>query len=87
MHGWDIARATGQRAEFDEAVAEQKLECSRGAVGAIPPDRRPFGPGQQAPGNAPAIERLAALLGRTIEMGLTGRRDATIGTSHTRFPA
>jgi hypothetical protein len=37
VHGWDIAAATGQRAEFDEAVAGQELEFSRGALGAIPP--------------------------------------------------
>ena len=66
VHGWDIAAATGQRAEFDEAVAGQELEFSRGALGAIPPDRRPFGPAQQAPPDASAIDRLAALLGRKI---------------------
>lgn len=66
VHGWDIARATGQLTGFDEAVAEQELEFSREAVGAIPLDRRPFGPAQQAPTAAPAIDRLAALLGRQV---------------------
>jgi uncharacterized protein (TIGR03086 family) len=65
VHGWDIADATGQNAAFDEAVAGQELEFCRGAVGAIAPERRPFGPAQEAPADATAIERLAALLGRT----------------------
>lgn len=64
VHGWDIAEATGQPTHFDGLVAEQELEFSRKAVGAIPPNRRPFGPAQPVPADAPAIDRLAALLGR-----------------------
>jgi len=69
VHGWDIARATGQHAEFDEAVAVQELEFSSGALGAIPPERRPFGSPQQPPADASALERLAALLGRNVSDG------------------
>ena len=66
VHGWDIASATGQRVEFDEAVAVQELEFSRNALGAIPADRRPFDPPRQPPADASAVERLAALLGREV---------------------
>ncbi len=66
VHGWDIAAATGQVITFDEEVAKQELEFSRGAIGAIPPDRRPFGPPQPAPENAAATDTLAALLGRSV---------------------
>ena len=66
VHGWDLARATGQRQAFDEAVAVQELEFTLSALGAIPADRQPFGPAQQPPPDASAVERLAALLGREI---------------------
>jgi uncharacterized protein (TIGR03086 family) len=66
VHGWDLASATGQRADFDDSVAAQELEFSRTALGALPPERRPFGAPQHAPADAPDIERLVALLGRRI---------------------
>lgn len=65
-HGWDLARATGQHARFDGAVAAQEIEFSRGAIGAIPGGRRPFGPSQPAPADATPLDHLAALLGRKI---------------------
>jgi uncharacterized protein (TIGR03086 family) len=66
VHGWDLATATGQPAGFDEAVAGQALEFTRGALGAIPPERRPFAPAQEAPEDASNLEQLAALLGRAL---------------------
>jgi len=74
VHGWDLARATGQRARFPDGLAEQELAFSRRALGGIPAGRRPFGPPQSAAADAPAIDRLAACLGRTVtwDSGLGG---------------
>jgi hypothetical protein len=51
---------------FPEDVAEQELQFSRGAISQIPPGRTPFGPSQPVPEDAPAIDRLAGLLGRQV---------------------
>lgn len=66
VHGWDLARATGQPAEFPEDLAEEELAFSRGKVADIPPDRRPFAPPQPVADDAAAIDRLAAFLGRDV---------------------
>jgi uncharacterized protein (TIGR03086 family) len=66
VHGWDLARATGQPLRFPEQLAQQELEFSRASLGSIPPDRTPFAPPTSVPDTAPAIDRLAALLGRTV---------------------
>jgi len=65
VHGWDLARATGQVADFPEALAEQELAFSMRALDSVPPDRSPFAPPQPADESAPALERLAATLGRS----------------------
>jgi uncharacterized protein (TIGR03086 family) len=67
VHGWDVARATGQPADFPVDVTEQELAFSRPMVGQIPPDRYPFAPSLPAGAGAPAIDRLAALLGREAQ--------------------
>jgi uncharacterized protein (TIGR03086 family) len=73
VHGWDPAWATGQATTgLPAELAEQELAFSRGQLGKIPPDRRPFAPPQPIDDDAPAIDRLAALL---------GRRPPTSGTS------
>jgi uncharacterized protein (TIGR03086 family) len=66
VHGWDIARATGQKTDFPKDLAEEELRFSERALDQIPPDRRPFRPPKPAPENAPTIDRLAALLGRDV---------------------
>lgn len=66
VHGWDVARATGQAAAFPEDLAEQELAFSRGKLADIPPDRRPFARPQPVRDDAPAIDRLAACLGRRV---------------------
>ena len=66
VHGWDLARATGQAVPFPQEVAEQELQFSRGAISQIPPGRNPFGPPQPVREDAPAIDRLAGLLGRQV---------------------
>ncbi len=68
VHGWDLARATGQRPPFDDALAQSALDFT---LRQLPPgaSRRSFafGPERAAPEGAPAIDRLAAHLGRELD--------------------
>jgi uncharacterized protein (TIGR03086 family) len=66
VHGWDLARATHQTTSYPDHVVEQELQFSAAAVKNIPPERTPFAPPQPVDDGAPAIDRLAALLGRTV---------------------
>ena len=50
VHGWDLARATGQPATVPDNLAEQELAFTRSKLADIPPDRRPFGPPQPVAG-------------------------------------
>jgi uncharacterized protein (TIGR03086 family) len=65
-HGWDLARATGQPVELPEDAAERSLKFVRVQ---LTEDARPgrFGPVQPVAGDAPAIERLVAFLGRPVD--------------------
>jgi len=64
-HGWDLAQATEQPAGLPEDLAEQSLAFARTQ---LTEQARPgrFGPAQIVAGQAPAIERLAAFLGRPV---------------------
>ena len=64
VHGWDLARAIDRPAPFPEDLAEGELAFSGDLLGRIPEGRHPFGPSQPVDDDAPAIDRLAALLGR-----------------------
>ncbi len=66
VHGWDLAVATGADAQFPEDLAEQEIVFSRQNLSRVPPGRRRFADPQTVPDDAPAIERLAALLGREV---------------------
>lgn len=66
VHGWDLARATNQPARFPEDLAEQELSFTRAKLADLPPDRHPFAPPQPVAEDAPAIDRLAACLGRKV---------------------
>ncbi|MGH8988148.1 MAG: TIGR03086 family metal-binding protein [Acidimicrobiales bacterium] len=66
VHGWDLARATGREVAFPAELAEQELAFTRSALGGIPPERKPFAPPEPVPDDAPAIDRLAACLGRSV---------------------
>ncbi|WP_349306659.1 TIGR03086 family metal-binding protein [Streptomyces malaysiensis] len=67
VHGWDLARAIGQKAMFDEATVERETEFARGLTARMPSGSgAPFAPSRTAPDDAPALDRLAALLGRDI---------------------
>jgi uncharacterized protein (TIGR03086 family) len=63
VHGWDLARATAQLADFDAALATYLLEQSRPLV---TDDVRSavLGPEMEVAPDAPAIDRLVGFLGR-----------------------
>ena len=65
MHGWDLARATGQPTEGDPELAQWALA---GAQRILPPESRgddiPFGPVVEVPADAAPYAQLAAYLGR-----------------------
>jgi uncharacterized protein (TIGR03086 family) len=64
VHGWDLARATGQSTGMDDALAEEILGFAHQAV--TDETRAPrIGPQVAAPEGASATERLMAYMGRT----------------------
>ena len=65
-HGWDVARGAGLTLEVESEVAERAIAHSRALMERLPPDRTPFGPPQHVADGAPALDRLAALLGRAV---------------------
>jgi uncharacterized protein (TIGR03086 family) len=68
-HGWDLARATGQPADFPDDLAERALTEARNQLRNRPEGpHAPFAPQAPVPDDAPAIDRLAAFLGRTVEV-------------------
>ena len=67
LHGWDLARATGQRPNLPADLAEQALALSQAQLGDAPRDGLPFDPARPVPDDAPAIGRLAAFFGRAAE--------------------
>lgn len=62
VHGWDLARATGQPYEADAA----DLERSHAMLAAFTerPDGAPFGPTVAVPDGAPLLDRVIGLSGR-----------------------
>jgi uncharacterized protein (TIGR03086 family) len=66
IHGWDLARATGQTPAFPEAIAEQTLASLHLTLADRPRDPRGFGVEQPVPADAPAIDRLAGFVGRSV---------------------
>jgi uncharacterized protein (TIGR03086 family) len=64
VHGWDLARATGLGFDVPADLAEGEIAFSRPMLDRIRPERRSFAPSRPISGDAPAIDRLAALLGR-----------------------
>lgn len=65
VHGWDLAKATGQDLDFADDLVEPVYEFVQNAV---PDDFRgpgkPFGPRVEAPEGAGTRDRLVAFLGR-----------------------
>jgi uncharacterized protein (TIGR03086 family) len=70
-HGWDLAQATGQPADLPDDLAEQSLAFARTQLAEQARPGR-FGPAQTVAEPAPAIERLAAFLGRPVGQGTAG---------------
>jgi uncharacterized protein (TIGR03086 family) len=66
VHGWDVATAMSRGLAVDDAVAERAIAHSLALMERLPPDRTPFGPRQPVAEDAPAIDRLAGLLGRKV---------------------
>jgi uncharacterized protein (TIGR03086 family) len=64
-HGWDLAQATGQRAELPEDAAQQALAFARAQVKDEERGAR-FAPARPVSPEAPAIDQLAAFLGRSF---------------------
>lgn len=64
-HGWDLARATRQVPDFPDDVAARGLAEARNQLRVRSPG--PFAPEQPAPDGGPAIDQLAAFLGRTVQ--------------------
>ena len=75
VHGWDLAKATGQSTDLDPDLAADLLEFSRQQITAEfrGPGRR-FAAEQPCDPGRPAADRLAAFLGRAVDDGApTGR--------------
>lgn len=62
VHGWDLARATGQEYRPDAAAVEACLGFVTAFDG--PTDGSLFGPPVDVPANAPALDRLIGATGR-----------------------
>jgi uncharacterized protein (TIGR03086 family) len=71
VHGWDLARAIGQPFNPPEQLAEAELAFAKGLLTADVPRSGRFGPTQPAADDAPAVDRLAAFLGRPIDTSST----------------
>jgi uncharacterized protein (TIGR03086 family) len=69
LHGWDLARATGQPTPLDPTAAIERLEFARQVLTPDlrgPEGERPFGPVRTAPDGAGPADQLAAFLGREV---------------------
>jgi uncharacterized protein (TIGR03086 family) len=66
VHGWDLAQATGQQVPFPDELVVPELTFSSELLGRLPEGRQPFAPSRPVAEDAPAIDRLAALLGRPL---------------------
>jgi uncharacterized protein (TIGR03086 family) len=66
IHGWDVARATGQPFDCDTQALEAcwELLAERATAGQEPGDDDPFGPVVDVPADAPLLDRLIGLSGR-----------------------
>jgi uncharacterized protein (TIGR03086 family) len=65
VHGWDLARATGQKLPVSNEIAQSMLQAAHAN---LKPEMRQtaFGPEQQAAAGAPALDQLAAFMGRAV---------------------
>jgi uncharacterized protein (TIGR03086 family) len=66
QHGWDLARGTGQSADFDPEVAEAALKAAQQLLGQYGRTPGVFGDEVEPPDGAPPEDRVAAYLGREL---------------------
>ena len=64
VHGWDLARATGQPSGLDAALAGHVLDFAQQALMTEESRGSRVGPALPVPADAPATDRLVAFLGR-----------------------
>ena len=64
LHGWDLARATGQRMEVDEAELDQVDRFLEVFAEALAAGKGPYGPEVEATEGAGRLERTLARTGR-----------------------
>ena len=66
VHGWDVARATGQPFDCDQASLEGALEmlCMFTEPGVDPPPDGPYGKVVELPADAPLLDQVIARAGR-----------------------
>ena len=68
VHTWDIATATGQEYEPDDALGGSVLATARELIAPEMRDGDTFAPETPVPDTAPAIVRLAAFTGRSVDV-------------------
>lgn len=66
VHGWDLARATGQPPALPTDLAAGELAVWRAQFREGLPDALPFALARPVAAYAPAIDQLAAFLGRSV---------------------
>lgn len=67
VHGWDLARATGQEYDGDPAALSASLSFVDGFLGQpqdVPPEQAPFAPPVPVPDDAATLDRLVGRTGR-----------------------
>jgi uncharacterized protein (TIGR03086 family) len=66
VHGWDVARATGQPYDVEPPMldAAQRFLSQFASPDAPAGPEVPFGPSRQVPGDSPQLDRIVALAGR-----------------------
>jgi uncharacterized protein (TIGR03086 family) len=64
IHGWDLAQALGRPPDLPEDLAEGALLLWQTRLADRPREGMPFASPQPVADDAPAIDRLAAFLGR-----------------------
>jgi uncharacterized protein (TIGR03086 family) len=66
VHGWDLARATGQSTDLDPELAVEVMAAWQARMGDRPRTMVPFEEPRSVPADATAADRLAGFLGRTV---------------------
>ncbi|MFF0553945.1 TIGR03086 family metal-binding protein [Streptomyces sp. NPDC004311] len=73
VHGWDLATALGRDRDLEPDIAHAALPVVREIYGALPRTAGgSFSPAQSAPEHAPALDRVAAFLGRAAHVAGPG---------------